>query len=89
MEKYINKIREEAIKNDQIFWDISKNDINSLSSNALIERFLNYGDMQQFRKITKDKNSFKKVYSDIKSKNRNNLSPLVINYVDLYLERNE
>lgn len=89
MEEYINKIRKEAKKNNQIFWDIPKNDINSLSPHALIERFLNYGDMQQFRKISKDKASFKKIYSDIKNKDRNNLSPLVINYVDLYLKKNE
>jgi len=88
MEEYINKIRKEAQKNDQIFWDIPKNDINSLSPEALIERFLNYGNMQQFRKISKDKAPFREIYSNIRNKNRSNLSPLVINYVDLYLKKN-
>lgn len=89
MEEYIKKLRKEAQKNDQIFWDIPKKDINSLSADALIERFLNYGDMRQFRKISEDKASFKKIYSEIKNKARSNLSPLVINYVDLYLKKNE
>lgn len=89
MGKYIKKLRKEAQKSNQIFWDVPKNDINSLSADALVERFLNYGNMQQFRKISKDKTPFKKIYSKIKNKDRNNLSPLVVNYVDLYLKKNE
>jgi hypothetical protein len=89
MEGYIKKLQKEAQKNKQIFWDISKNNINSLSPDALVERFLNYGNMQQFQKISKDKASFKKIYFKIKNKDRNNLSPIVINYVDLYLKKNE
>ncbi len=88
MDRYVNKIRKEAEKDNSLFWDIPKKKIPTLSTTALIERILNYGDMDKFRKITKDKDSFKKFYSEIKQSDRNNLSPLIINYVDLYLEKN-
>jgi hypothetical protein len=88
MDKYVDMIREEALKDSSLFWDIPQKEVRLLSPFALIERFLNYGDMDKFRKITKDKDSFKKLYSEIKQKERNNLSPIVINYVDLYLEKN-
>lgn len=86
MQRYSELLRNEANSNRKIFWDVSS--IDNLSDSAIVERILSYGDMEQFKDITKDTVSFKKVYYEIKSKKRNNLSPMVINYVDLYLKNN-
>jgi len=86
MKKYSELLQQEASKNKEIFWDISN--IEKLSESAIVERILNYGDISQFKDITKDRNSFTNVYNRIKEKKRNNLSSLVINYVDLYLKNN-
>lgn len=86
MNKYSQLLRKEALKNKKLFWDIS--DINHLSDEAIIERMLNYGDMKEFRIITKDKVTFSEIYKQIKKKKRSNLTPIVINYTDLYLKEN-
>lgn len=86
MKKYSRLLQQEADKDRKIFWDIST--IKKLSDPAIVERILNYGDISQFKNIIKDRDSFVNVYRKIKEKRRNNLSPLVINYVDLYLKNN-
>ena len=62
--------------------------INQLSDEAKLERILNYGDMNQLRKVLKAKKDFQKEYYKLRNKKRTNLSPLVINYIDLYLKKN-
>jgi len=88
MKTYSQILKREALKNKKIFWDVPKEDIKKLSDVALVERILNYGNMDQFRNIIKDRESFTKIYSEIKNKKRSNLSPLTTNYVDLYLKKN-
>ena len=88
MKTYSQILKREALKNKKIFWDVPKEDIKKLSDVALVERILNYGNMDQFRNIIKDRESFTKIYSEIKNKKRSNLSPLTTNYVDLYLRKN-
>lgn len=86
MNSYDKLLKKQAKKNKKIFWDTDN--INNLSKEAIVERILLYGNMKQFRKITKNKEDFKRIYTDIKQKKRNSLTPLIINYVDLYLEYN-
>jgi hypothetical protein len=88
MKTYSQVLKREALKNKKIFWDIPKEDIINLSDAALVERILNYGNMDQFRNIVKDKESFTNIHLKIRNKKRCNLSPLTINYVDLYLRNN-
>jgi len=88
MKSYTDLLKKESQKNSKIFWDIPKTKISQLSDEAILERILNYGDMNQLRVVLKDKEGFNKIYSKIRDKKRTNLSPLVINYVDLYLKKN-
>lgn len=83
MNKYSNLLKKEALKNKKIFWDVK--DINNLSDRSIVERVLLYGNIQQFRNITKDLEEFKKVYRLIKS-GRNSLTPIVENYVEKYVQ---
>jgi hypothetical protein len=87
MTSYINTLKKQALKDSDIFWDIPKDKISQLSEEAIVERILNYGDMDQLRAVTKNKEKFSKIYTKIRDKKRCNLSPLVINYIDLYLEK--
>lgn len=87
MNSYTNILRKESLKNSKIFWDIPKEKVSQLSDDAMLERILNYGDMDQLREVLKNKEDFKKIYSKIRNKKRTNLSPLVINYIDLYLKK--
>lgn len=88
MINYSEILRGEALKK-KIFWDVDKDKLGDLSDLAITERILNYGDINQFRNIVKYRKSFTKVYKDLKEDRRCNLSPMVINYVDLYLKNNE
>ncbi len=81
-------LKRESIRNSKIFWDIPKEKIAKLSELAILERILNYGDMNQLREVLKEKEDFQKEYFKLRNKKRSNLSPLVINYIDLYLKRN-
>lgn len=83
MDKYTKLLKKEALSNRKIFWDIE--DIEKLSDRSIVERVLVYGNIEQFRNITKDLESFKKVYKIIKT-SRNSLSPIVENYVDKYVK---
>ena len=85
MSGYSKLLAKQIKENKKIFWDVS--DLENLSEFATVERILNYGDIYQFKEITKDKDSFTNVYKELKRK-RNNLSPLIINYIDLYLKKN-
>jgi hypothetical protein len=87
MKSYTNILRKESLKNSKIFWDIPKDKVSQLSDDAMLERILNYGDMNQLREVLKNKEDFKRIYSKIRNKKRANLSPLVINYIDLYLKK--
>lgn len=87
MNSYTNILRKESLKNSKIFWDIPVEKVSQLSDDAMLERILNYGDMNQLREVLKNKEDFKKIYSKIRNKKRTNLSPLVINYIDLYLKK--
>ena len=87
MNSYTNILKRESLKNSKIFWDIPKEKVSQLSDDAILERILNYGDMDQLRGVLKNKEDFKKIYSKIRNKKRTNLSPLVINYIDLYLKK--
>ncbi|HRX43771.1 MAG TPA: hypothetical protein P5059_00765 [Candidatus Dojkabacteria bacterium] len=88
MNTFSNLLKRESIKNSKIFWDTPKERINQLSDEAKLERILNYGDMNQLRKVLKAKKDFQKEYYKLRNKKRTNLSPLVINYIDLYLKKN-
>ena len=83
MGPYNKLLLQQAKDNKKIFWDIAN--INILSEEAIVERILLYGDINQFRTITKNKEEFKKIYTAIKNKKRNSLTPIVKNYVNLYL----
>jgi hypothetical protein len=85
---YKQILLKQAKKKPEIFWDIPKESIDNLSNESLIERLLNYGDMDQLRSIVKDKEEFKKNYLRIRNQKRCNLFPEVVNYIDLYLNKN-
>jgi hypothetical protein len=77
----------QAKLNPDIFWDIDKEKIHKLSKEAILERILNYGNFDQLRIIVKYKRDFKKTYYTVRNKERNNLRPEVVNYINLYLEK--
>ncbi|HCC67871.1 TPA: hypothetical protein DEP90_01490 [Patescibacteria group bacterium] len=70
-----------------IFWDIDKDSLSKVSQEALLERILNYGNFEQLKDIVKRRKKFKKIYKTIRNKQRCNLRPEVINYIDLFLEK--
>jgi hypothetical protein len=82
---YRETLIQQANLTPNIFWDIS--DITQLSNQALLERVLNYGNLEQLAALVRDRDSFREVYDSIRNKQRSNLTPLVINYIDLFLER--
>jgi hypothetical protein len=84
---YKQILLKQAKRKPEIFWDIPKKSIENLSNESLLERLLNYGDMDQLRKIVKNKKEFEKNYLKIRNKKRCNLFPEVINYIDLYLNK--
>lgn len=86
MNQYSQLLKKEALKNKKIFWDTPN--IHTLSDNSIVERILIYGNISQFRNITKNLDEFKKIYFNIKNKKRNSLTPIVINYVDKYIKYN-
>jgi hypothetical protein len=86
MDSYDKLLKKQAKTNRKIFWDIDN--IDNLSREAIVERILLYGSIKQFKKITKNKEHFKRIYKNIRQRKRNSLTPLIINYVDLYLEYN-
>jgi hypothetical protein len=86
---YKQILLKQAKQTPEIFWDIPKKSIDNLSNEALLERLLNYGDMDQLREIVKNKKAFKKNYLKIRNKKRCNLFPEVVNYIDLYLSKDE
>lgn len=88
MNNYSEILKKEALKNNKIFWDVDKDKLRDISDLAITERILNYGDIDQFRNIAKYREPFTKAYKEIREKKRCNLSPMVINYVDLYLKNN-
>ena len=86
--KYKKSLLKQALKKPSIFWDIHQKDIKNLSEEALMERILNYGDIDQLRNILKNKPDFINTYSKIREKKRCNLFPEVINYIDIYIKNN-
>jgi hypothetical protein len=83
---YKQILLKQAKKKPEIFWDIPKESIDDLNNESLLERLLNYGDMDQLRSIVKDREEFKKNYLRVRNKKRCNLFPEVVNYIDLYLK---
>lgn len=85
---YAKLLREQAVIDKKLFWDIPENKISMLSESTILERILNYGDINQFKIVTSDMKNFEKVYKHITRKSRNNLFPIVVNYVELYIKNN-
>jgi len=88
MNSYKEILKAEALRNPELFWDIPKEEISNLSDTAILERFLSYGDLDLFTLVVEDRSSFTKLYHQLKNKKRSNLSPLVVNYIDLFLKNN-
>lgn len=80
-------LRKQAKLNPDIFWDIDKEKISKLTDEAILERILNYGNFDQLKVVIKNKKNFKRIYYNIKDKQRSNLRPEVVNYIDLYIEK--
>lgn len=84
---YQSVLLSQAKLTPEIFWDIDKDAINQLSKEALLERLLNFGNWDQLKAVTRNKKQFKKIYQEIRKKQRCNLRPEVSNYIDLYLSK--
>lgn len=83
--KYLSILLSQSKLTPDIFWDVDKTRLNKLSKEALLERLLNFGNWDQLKAITRDKKNFKINYYKIRNKQRCNLRPQVVNYIDLYL----
>lgn len=85
---YHTTLLREANKTPEIFWDINSKNLRNLSNEALLERLLNLGNINQFKTVTKNKKAFRRYYKNLTKKKRPNLRPEVQNYVNLYLKHN-
>lgn len=74
-------------KNRQLFWDIGQKDLSQLNEEAIVERFMAYGDMQDIHDLKKilSGSTLNEVFKRLREKKRVNLEPETINFFDLYL----
>lgn len=84
-----SKLLELVLKNKALFWDISETDYSSLDEEAIIERLMAYGDMQDIHSLESILSGERlwNTYRRIRSKERVNLEPETINFFDIYLSR--
>lgn len=76
--------------NKSLFWDIPEGKISDLSNEAVIERLVNYGDFDTFKKIFQVMNIevLVDVFKTILNKKRSNIRPAAANYVKIFIKNN-
>ena len=82
----MKKITNILSENKELFWDVSN--LNALSEESIEERFLQYGNWKNILDLIKifGIKKFTKIYVDIRTKSRSNLSKKTINFFNLYLD---
>jgi len=77
-------------KNASLFWSVNKKDLPYLSTEAVVETILNYGDVDDilllFETIGLDKAA--DIFNKQVSRVRSNYHPRTANYFKLYFKRN-
>ncbi|MBD3280993.1 hypothetical protein GF389_05780 [Candidatus Dojkabacteria bacterium] len=83
--KFTNLIQ----NNKGLFWDIAEKDYSTLDEEAVIERFMAFGDMQDIHELeaTISGRNLWSAFKKIRNKSRVNLQPETINFFDIYLSR--
>ncbi len=81
------KIQEFARQKKYIFWDID--DFQSLSVDVIVEHFLNYGDMNDIRRMFEILGTEKvaEIFFKQISRKRHNYNSKVKNYFQLYFKK--
>jgi hypothetical protein len=81
-------LKELVIKNKQIFWDIAESALPDLSKKAIVERIVNYGDMDSFRNMVGsiEKEELERYIAEEESNKRKNYRPEALNFFKNYLK---
>jgi hypothetical protein len=78
-----------AQKNKTIFWDISPSNVSKVSNAAILERFIQFGNMDLIREILSNikKEELTEYFKEITKKKRKNVSIKQENFFRLLLEK--
>lgn len=84
------KLRKEFIdENAHLFWYIKKDALHDISDEVLVEFIMNYGDLEQIKKIFKllGAKQLKKIYENLKGRQKLNYFPDVFNFFGILVNR--
>lgn len=79
-----------ARQQKQLFWDIAESSVDQLSNEAIVERIINYGDLNAFRSLVlhTNKDYLNSIVESERHKLRQNYRPKALNFLENYLKHN-